>query len=533
MYDIIIKNGKVIDGGGNPWLYSDIGVKDGKIAKVGHLAGAEAKRIIDAKGKIVSPGFIDAHTHSDLAILKNPLANNAIHMGCTTQVVGNCGYGIAPISAEVAAGDVLVKRMIPQTKDMPIPWRTMAGYLDFVDETKTSINVASLVGMGILRQTVMGIENREPTAKELDTMKGLLEEAMQEGARGLSTGLVYTPCRFAKTEEIIELCKVVAKYDGLYTTHVRSQADWYEESLLEAIEIGEKSGVAVQLSHAGAMLPFWGETDRLFKPVLEARERGVDITFDVIGNMESIGSFGDMFPSWVTVGGYEKQLERMKDPANRERIISELKGENGFNWERNFPALCARAGRWDRIRILRCLADPSLSGKTIDVAAKERGQDPFDFLFDYLIGEGQLRGTSQSCFDDGDLLYLQSFPFQMFDSDTYIVPAGEEKFPRESGYFPNVIRRYVLDEKTMSMEEAIRKMTGYPAQRFKLKGRGLIREDMWADIVIFDPETIRDVGTLKDPGKKPEGIDFVIVNGVITSENQVHTGARAGRAIRD
>lgn len=527
MLDLVVKSGFVVDGTGNVWFKADVGIKDGRITKVGNLSNARAERVLDVAGLVVCPGFIDVHTHSDLPILLNPEAESSLRMGATTHIVGNCGASAGPRRP----GDALLFLAGAMESD----WCTLGEYFDRLEQSATSINIASLVGHGTLRDFVMGQAFARPAdSQEIEKMKRLVVKAMEDGAVGLSSGLNFSPGQFADTGELVALCKVVAYYGGVYATHMRGQGDSYHEAIAEAIEIGEKSGVAVHLAHQGPTASGWGRSPEFLAAVTEARKRGVDVTIDVIAGVEAVGSLNDMFPPWTAEGGLQQQLRRFKDPELRGRIKRELEGE--AEWTRNNPALLARGGRWDLFGIHEA-RDRSLVGKTFAELAESTGEDPFDILLDYLVEEGEARGTLEIAFSEEDIKYMATLPFQMFSSDVW--PAMEEEplgstaaYPTQYGAFPWVYRRLVREEGVLTLEEAVSKMTSLPAQRFQLWDRGLIREGLWADIVILDPDRIADQGTWKNPRQYPVGIEYVLVNGVVTIEKGQHTGALVGRVLR-
>lgn len=535
MLDFVAKNGFVVDGTGNRGFMADVGIKDGRIARVGRILDSEADRVLDVTGFVVSPGFIDVHTHSDLPILINPKAETSVRMGSTTHIVGNCNFSVAPLRKETRKADLSLVDFLGVSKLVDEPdWETLGGYFDRLERQGIAINVGSLVGHGPIRNIIVGQKMRAPASGELEDMKRLVAEAMEDGAFGLSTGLVYAPSRFAETNELIELCKTVARYGGIYATHIRSQSDMYKEAIAEAIEIGEKSGIPLHLSHQGVMPPHWGKIRRFIGAISEARERGVDVSIDVIAGVEGVGSLNNMFPPWAIDGGVEEQLKKLRDPEVRERLKRELKGE--INWNRNIPALWAKEGRWDMLHIFQA-KDSNLIGKTFDEVARNKGKDPFDFLFDYLLEEGEARGTTEIVFDEEDIKYLATLPFQMFCSDSFpVAPYGPLSkigaYPTQYGAFPWVFRRLVREERVLTIEEAVRKLTSFPAQRFKLRDRGLIREGMWGDMVIFNPKTISDRGTWEHPSQYPTGIEYVFVNGKITVEREEHTGILAGKVLR-
>ncbi len=526
MLDLLLRNGRVVDGSGNVWFHADIGIKDGKIVHVGHIDALEAERTLDVKGLVVCPGFIDVHTHSEMALLANPKAETSLRMGATTHISGNCGMSAGPVDAStphlLAFG-------------MPMAWETLGEHLSVLEKSGTALNFATLVGHGNVRGLVMGKDFARPSKpEEVEAMKRLVAEAMEQGAVGMSSGLVFSPGRFAETSELLELCKVVSQHDGVYASHVRSQADYYPQAIAEAIEISEQSGAPAQLSHCGPMTPHWGRAAEFFAPVTAARERGVDMTIDIIGGLEGVGSLNDMFPPWTTAGGVPEQLKRFQDPVLRERIKRELLGE--ANWGRNNPALLVRAGRWDLFAVHEA-KDKSLIGKTFAALAAEAHKDPLDYLMDYLIEEGESRGTLEVVMLEDDMRTLATLPYTMFSSDVWpTLPEGPlgalAAYPTQYGAFPWVFRRIVRDSHTLTLEQAVQRMTSLPAQRFGLWDRGLVREDMWADIVVLDPDTIADRGTWENPRQFPAGIEYVLVNGQVSIEQGRHTGVLAGKVLR-
>jgi len=525
MLDLVIRNGSVIDGTGNVWFKADVGVKNGKITRVGNISESESDRVIDATGLVVCPGFIDVHTHSEMSVLINPKAETTVRMGGTTHIVGNCGSSPAPLTKEA-------KKTV--SSQVGTEWDTLEEYFKCVETRGLAINIGTMVGHGTIRDFVMGTASTAPTNRELSEMKRLVDEAMQQGAFGLSSGLVFAPGRFAKTDELVELCKVVAKNGGIYASHVRSQSDMYEDAVAEAIEICEKSGVSVQLSHQCVMPPHWGKKREVFGMIQRARERGLDITIDVVAGLEGVGSLNDMFPPWAVEGGIKEQLKRFADHATREKLVRELKGET--NWNRNIPALWAREGRWDLMRIHES-KEKAILGKTIDEVAKLKGKDPFNFLFDYLIEEGEPRGIIEIVTTVEDLEFMSTLPFQMFSSDVWpVAPYGPlaegASYPTQYGCYPWIFRKFVREDKILRLEEAVRKLTSFPAQKFHLWDRGLIREGMWADIVVFDPKAIAEKCTWENIRQYPMGIKFVLVNGKIVVENGEHTGILAGKILR-
>jgi N-acyl-D-amino-acid deacylase len=541
-FDTLIKNGLVVDGAGNPWFKADVGISRGKIAQLGKLYGAKAERIIDAHGLVVSPGFIDIHTHSDLSLLINPRAESIIRQGVTTEVVGNCGVSAAPVNKETLSH--LKNEWGLEAKAVKWNWSSMGDYLDLLEKQGVSVNVASFVGHGTIRTAVIGVENRPPSDKEMKKMKTLVAESMRGGAFGLSSGLVYLPGCFANTSELIELCKVVREFGGIYTSHTRGERETIVEALKEAIEIGEHGGVPVQVSHNCPKYGAHGRFEKQAEIYEAARARGIDVTFDNDAHTDFNPSLSNVLPQWAQAGGNKKIVARLKDPETRQQIRKEI-------CEDKFPGPgyvgLVKHGRWDRIFLFQCKKNKSLIGKSIREIAKKRGVDPFDACFDLIVEE---KGEVDALFnyiEEDDIRVVLKHPLMMVCSDgEATAPYGvlgkiNGYSPCSYGEYPYIIERYVREEKLLTLPEAIRKMTSFPAQKLGLRDRGLLREGMWADIVIFDFNAIKDRATNlfpynfplpNFPHKYPEGINYVLVNGEIVVQKGRHKGVLPGKVLR-
>ena len=535
MFDVIIKDGKIIDGSGNPWFNRDVGIKNGKIAKIGRLAHSEAEKIIDAKGYVVCPGFIDMHSHSDLSVFFNPKLESTIRQGITTLVVGNCGISLAPINPE--RKDLLMKEIssfLPICEELEMDWIKFDEYLSRLEEIGVSANIATLVGHGTVRIAAMGLEDRDPTRKEMEEMKSLVAEAMGAGAFGLSTGLIYPPGTYSKTDEIIELCKVVAKYGGIYASHIRSERAGLIEAVKEALTIGEKAKIPVEISHhKAAGRSNWGKTVETLKLMEEARARGVDVTCDQYPYNAGMTSLATLLPPWIREGGIDKMLERLRNPEERERAREEMR-QSSKEWE-NLVADCG----WENIYVSAVSSDKNkpLEGKSLAEIAKIRGKDEFTVLCDLLIEEKGRVAIILFIMDKDDIRRVMRSRLQMVGTDCWasapygILRAGKPH-PRFYGTYPRILGRYVREEGVLTLEEAVRKMTSLPAQRLGLMDRGLLRPGMWADIVIFDPDRVIDKATYQNPHQYPEGIEYVLVNGKIVVEKREHKGIPAGKILR-
>ncbi len=534
-FNIIIKNGKVVSGTGNPWFKADVGIKNHKIVKIGKLVSSKAERVIDVKGLVVCPGFIDAHSHSDMVIPFNPGVESTIRQGITTLITGNCGSTLAPV--DEATRDLLIKHVsphVPKDVKLEIPWKSFREYLDYEERLRVASNVGHLVGHGTVRIAVMGFENRPPTMNELEEMRRLVAEAMKAGALGMSTGLIYPPGIYAKTDEIIELAKVVTKYGGVYTSHIRGEGKTLIESVKEAVEIGEKAGLPVEISHHKASgRQYWGKTSETLKLIEEARSRGVDITCDQYPYTAGMTSLVTLLPPWVHEGGMPKLLNRLRSSEERKKIRWDI--EKGLpEWEN-----MAMANGWESIRIGSVNTDKNrlLEGKNLVEVVKEmKKPDEFTAIFDLLLEEeGQVTMIVFSQ-NEEDVRRVMKSPFQMVGTDSWsVAPYGVmsvgKPHPRFYGTYPRLLGRYVREARLLTLEEAIRKMTSFPAQKFRLRDRGIIMEGAWADIVIFNPEQIIDKATYDDPHKYPTGIEYVLVNGQVIIEKGTNTGVRAGKIL--
>jgi len=526
LFDVLIKNGYVVDGTGNPEFKADIGIESGKVSKIGDLNLEDGSRVIDANGLVVSPGFIDIHSHSEYSLLANSRAESKIRQGVTTEVNGNCGDSPAPIEgiSEEAAEEI-------KEYKLDIDWSTLGEYLDRLQRRGIALNVAQLVGHGTIRAAVIGCEHRPPTSEELGKMKQLVAQAMEDGAFGMSTGLFYLPGGFATTEEVIELCKVVARYGGIYTSHMRGEGDPLIEAVAEAIEIGEKANIPVQISHHKACgIENWGKVKKTLRMMEEARSRGVDVTCDVYPYEACGAGLISLIPNWAHEGGVDKLRERLEDPKNRERIKKEMLG--GLpRWESSI-----KQSGWGRIKVIGWKEHKKFEGKTLAEVAELKNADPFDLTFNLII-EKENPELIELAMNEEDICTVMKHPLSMIGSDGWaLAPYGvlgeTRTHPRSYGTYPRILGKYVREDKVLTIEDAIRKMTSLPAQKLGLRDRGIIREGMWADVVVFDPKRVRDKATYEDQHRYPQGIEYVLVNGEVVVERGEHTGALAGKVLR-
>ena len=531
-YDLLIRGGRVIDGTGAAWFDADVGVKDGRIAAIGNLHDHAAREVIDAAGKVVTPGFIDMHTHSDLALLKDGRGLSKIRQGVTTEVIGE-GGSVAPRRADAGDGRYGIQP----------DWTTLREYFQRLESSGTSGNVMSYIGAGQLRRYVMGEgAQRKPTPEELEQMKQLLAQGMEDGAAGLVMAL-ETPGQeqmgpegkpsdaMPSTEELIELAKVVAPYGGMYATHMRDQGAYIVDGIREAATIGEQAGVPVEIFHLKAAgRPNFGKMGQALAAIVEARSRGVDIAADMYPYIAASHGLTTEVPRWAHEGGRDRLLERLADPALRPRIKREV--TQYMNTKYYNETTGARG--FDAVIVASVEKNPqAYVGKTIGQIAREQGKAADDMVLDLLIEQGGDVGIVMFYMSEKDVRLAMQHPFVSFDSDgTAASPDfGGQPHPRWYGTFPRVLGHYVREERVIGLEEAVRKMTSLPAQRMGLLDRGIIRQGMWADLVVFDPDRVSDRATFDQPHQFPDGIDHVIVNGAAVIRNGEHTGALPGRPL--
>jgi N-acyl-D-amino-acid deacylase len=497
-FDLVITNARVVDGTGNPWFRADVAVKDGRIARIGRINPADAAKVLDARGQIVAPGFIDVHTHVE-TIYEQPDAENFVRMGVTSLVTGNCGYSATDI----------------------------AGFLGKIKEQPLTVNLATLVAHGSVRSKVMGLENRAPSPEELRQMEALVEQAMKDGAVGLSTGLIYLPGTYAKTDEIVALARVAARYGGLYATHMRNEGNDVMPAIRESLQIGEQAGMPVEISHFKiSSRKLWGQSAQTVGLVREARQRGQVVTVDQYAYTASSTSLDSRLPSWLLEGGREEGKKRLAEKSVRERVAREMK-----------EALKAGGFKdYDYAVVAGYEPDSSFNGKSIAAITKQvRGKKDVNSQIEQII-EMYIAGGAGMIYhgmNETDVQSIMREPFTMIASDSAVRRFGEGvPHPRSYGNNARVLGHYVRELRVLSLEDAIRKMTSLPAQTFNLRDRGLLREGFAADLVIFDDSTIADRATFEQPHQYPSGISYVIVNGESVLADGKLTGARPGQALR-
>jgi N-acyl-D-amino-acid deacylase len=527
---LVIKNGQIIDGTGSLASKADIEVSDNIITEVGPVDCSKATKIIDAQGLVVAPGFIDMHSHADFTLPVIPTANSLVHQGITTAVVGQCGMTPAPLLDWNRKEVIAISSRIVGGSDAKIPWESWSSFgefLDFLAHIGTSLNIVPLVGHRTIRASVMGYADSRVTADQMKQMKTEITKAIEEGAFGLSTGLIYPPGSYSLTEELIELTRVVGDRDGFYFSHIRGEAETLLEAVAEAIQIGRETGAPVQISHfKAAGRQNWDKSALALELIDSAVDEGLNISMDMYPYTAGSTTLVSMLPPWVQEGGEEATLDRLSDKAMRENIEQEMKTA-GF----------AKSVEWDKVLITNSPNRPDYQGRFVSVLADETDKRPHDWVFDALV-ETELQ-ISMAVFgmSEQNRKNEMKHPAMTFGTDGLGLAVGGELMkqsqphPRSYGTFPRVLGRYVRDLGELSLEEAIHKMTGLAAKRLRLKDRGLVKSGMIADLVVFDPATVIDKATYENPHQYPEGIFDVIVNGEIVVRDKVHTGVRPGQIL--
>jgi N-acyl-D-amino-acid deacylase len=529
-FDLVISNGHIIDGTGSPWYSGDIGIRDGRIAAIGNLSGAARKRTVDAKGRVVAPGFIDMLGQSEATILVDPRLPSKIYQGITTEITGE-GGSAAPLNDAIIAADRAGYEHYKINPD----WRTFRQYFSRLEKQGMGINLASYVGATQVRRMVLGDADVQPSPEQLDKMKALVRDAMHDGTVGVSTSLMYAPAPYAKTEEIIALAWEASKFGGVYATHMRNESDSVLESIDEAVRIGREAHIPVEIWHFKvAGKANFGHMPELVARVNKARAEGVDVEADTYAYTAWFNSMSAFVPAWAHDGGDAKLIERLKDPASRARIRKDMETPSK-EWDNEWDEI---SGPQDvMISVVQNPALKKFQGKRLTEVAKTLNKDPMDTLFDLLIEDKAFTECAVFGMSEPDVVLALQQPWVSIDNDSSgTSPEGilgeEHPHPRAYGTFPRILRKYVREEKKLTLEEAIRKFSALPAQRMRLTDRGVLKQGMWADVVVFDPEMVRDVATFDDPNRLSEGMEYVLINGVPVIENGKMTGARPGKVLR-
>jgi N-acyl-D-amino-acid deacylase len=529
-FDLVILNGHIIDGTGSPWYSGDIGIRDGRIAAIGSLAHAAAKRRIDAHGRVVAPGFIDMLGQSDLTILVNPHVPSKIYQGITTEITGE-GGSPAPLSDALIAADHLTYEHYHITPD----WKTFDEYFARLERQGIGINLASYVGATSVRRMVLGDADVAPSPDQLEQMKLLVRQAMQQGARGLSTALEYAPAPYASTEELIALASEAARSGGIYATHMRNESDSEMDALAEAARIAREARIPVEIWHLKtAGKANWGRMPQVVAFIEQQRREGLDISANTYAYTAWFNSFSAFIPPWAHDGGDTKLIERLKDPATRARIRKDMETPSAA-WDNEWREIPG-----PEAVLISVVQNPKLlplQGKRLSEIAQLWGKDPIDTIFDLLIEDGAFTEVAVFGMQESDVALALVQPWVSIDNDSSgTAPEGllgaEHPHPRAYGTFPRILRKYVREEKKLSLPDAIRKFTALAAQRVRLTDRGVLKAGMWADVVVFDPQRVRDLATFENPNQLSEGMDFVLVNGVPVIEEGKMTSALPGKVLR-
>jgi dihydroorotase/N-acyl-D-amino-acid deacylase len=534
-FDVLILHGHIVDGSGSPWYSGDVGIRGGRIAAIGALSGAPAKRILDAHGKVVAPGFIDMLGQSEITILVDPRLPSKIYQGITTEITGE-GNSAAPLNdAMIAAG-----RSQYDHYHITPDWRTFRDYFTRLERQGLGINLASYVGATSVRRMVLGDADLQPTAAQLDRMRALVREAMRDGAVGVSSALEYAPAPYAKTAELIALAAEAAPLGGIYATHMRSEGDQVMESVDEAAQIGRQAQIPVEIWHLKvAGKANWGRMPDIVAHIDQLRASGVDISANTYAYTAWFNEFSAFIPPWAHDGGDVKLVERLKDPAMRARIRRDLqnpgKDSAGESWDNEWQEIPGPEAVL--IGVVQTPELLPLQGKRLSDVAELWHEDPIDALCDLLIKDRAFTYVAVFGMNEPDVLFALKQPWVSVDNDSSgASPEGilgqEHPHPRAYGTFPRILRKYVREEQRFTLEEAVRKFSALPAQRMRLTDRGVLKQGLWADIVVFDPQIIHDNATFENPNHLSDGMDAVLVNGVPVIEGGKMTGALPGKVLR-
>jgi len=529
-FDIVITNGRIIDGSGSPWYSGDIGIREGRIAAIGNLTAAPRTRTIDAHGLVVAPGFIDMLGQSELTVLVDPRLPSKIYQGITTEITGE-GESIAPLNDDILRTDHGGFDQL----HVQVDWRTFRQYFARLEKQGIGINVADYVGATRVRRMVLGDDDVQPKPAQLEQMKDLVRQAMLDGAVGVSTSLEYPPAPYAKTEELIALAAEASRFGGIYATHMRSESTAILQSIDEVIRIAREAHIPVEIWHLKvAGKPSWGHMPEVVAKIDSARAQGIDIAADTYAYTAWGNGLSAFIPPWAHNGGKAKLLERLKEPGARASIRKDMLTPSD-DWENEWQQISGPESV-----LIASVQNPKLlplQGKTLAEVAKLWNEDPMDTIFDFLIQDDASTGIAAFGMSEPDVVLALQQPWVSFDNDSSgVSPEGilgqEHSHPRAYGTFPRILRKYVREEHKLTLEDAIRKSSSLPAERLRLEGRGLLRTGMWADVVIFDPATVRDLATFDNPNQLSQGMDYVLVNGVPVIDEGKMTGARPGKVLR-
>ncbi|MBQ4538633.1 MAG: D-aminoacylase [Oscillospiraceae bacterium] len=525
MLDMLIINGTIIDGSGTPAFKGCVGVKDGKITAAN--GSLEAVQVIDASGKIVCPGFIDAHSHGDKILGTEDGRLFKTAQGITTELCGNCGSMRAPISSE-RTDQIRNYYSIPEPIEEVKKWSLFENYLRYAESLQLSANVRFYAGHNILRMSAMGLDNRPASSKDMDNMRSMLREAMEAGSAGLSTGLIYTPGCFSEPEEIIELAKVIAPFNGIYGSHMRNESFALTESVKEVIDVGKAAGVRLNISHYKVMgKSNWGNYRESYELIQNANDNGMHITCDQYPYTRNMTNLYPCMPPWYFSDGKSAMANRLKDRSFREKVRKEMEDPST-----NFDNFYLNSGGWDGVYISYAPKNPESEGLYVTEYADKIGNDPWNAYFDLMVENECLGDGVYSTMCEDDLCDIIKAPFCVVGTDGYTMSWKNKGHPRASSSFPHAINYFVKEKGVLSLEQMINKMTGLTAERLMIANKGLIREGYDADIVILDYDNLKVLSTYSDPNRKTEGIDYVIVGGKIVYKDLDFTGTYSGKVIR-
>ena len=529
-FDLVITNGHIIDGTGSPWYSGDVGIRDGRIAAIGQLSEVARTRTIDAQGKVIAPGFIDMLGQSELTIQVDPRVPSKIYQGITSEITGE-GGSAGPLNDAIIAAD----RATYDHYHLNPDWRTLGEYFARLERQGIGINLASYVGATQVRRMVLGDDDKQPSAAQLEQMKELVRQAMREGAVGVSTALEYAPAPYAKTEELIALASESSKFGGVYATHMRNESDAVLSAMDEALRIGREAHIPVEIWHIKvAGKENWGRMPEVVAKINSARAQGIDVSANTYAYTAWFNDLSAFVPQWAHDGGVAKLVERLKDSGMRARMRKDMETPSTA-WDNEWQEIPGPESV-----LIGVVQNPkllSLQGKTLAEIAKLWNKDPMDALFDLLIEDNAFTYVAVFGMSEPDVALAVQQPWVSIDNDSSgTSPEGilglEHPHPRAYGTFPRILRKYVREEKKLTLEDAIRKFSALPAQRMRLTDRGVLKAGMWADVVVFDPTTIRDLATFAEPNQLSQGMDYVLVNGVAVIDQGKMTGARPGKVLR-
>ncbi len=527
-FDVIIRNARIVDGANTPWFRGDVGVRNGTIEAVGVIpADVPCRLEIDARNDVLAPGFVDMHTHNDFLLLKDPASVPKLLQGVTTIMIGQCGISPSPIKEEKVQLLDAYCGFVKAGADPAWNWKSFGEYLAVLDGLDLGVNVGSFVGHGTIRLNVLGFDDRLPTGSELAEMRSFAHESMDDGAFGMTSGLIYPPGVYSTAEEVEEIARGLRDKNGLYLSHMRNESVDVVKSVYETIAVAESAGIPGQvLHHKACGRKNFGKVKETLEVLEKARERGVDMTVDQYPYAASSTTLRSILPPWVHEGGLSKVMERLSDPALRERMKKEILTTD--NWEN----MLLSSGGPEGVMVLYTPRTPEYEGKRLPAIGEMMGKDPLDAAFDVILANG---GSDTSCYfmlDESDVKYVMKNPIVMVASDTIPPAPGAKCHPRTNGTFPRVLGKYVREEKVLRLEEAVWKMSGFPATRLNLQKKGFLREGMDADLVLFNPDTVIDGATFENPFGEPRGISHVFVGGRLAVKDGVYTGTAAGKVLR-